>query len=117
MKRWSATARTSRIYASNSPWLSSRISSGRPVSAFSRKFPGDGGAIKAITLRGRTLSRKDLDDAVDMAKGMGAGGLIWMRRDAEKLQSPVVKFLSEAETTGIDRARGPGTETSKPGTT
>ncbi|HME41476.1 MAG TPA: aspartate--tRNA ligase [Syntrophorhabdales bacterium] len=69
-----------------------------------KKVCSDGGAIKAITLRGRTLSRKDLDDAVDMAKGMGAGGLIWMRRDAGKLQSPVVKFLSEVEITGIDRA-------------
>ncbi|HUJ89142.1 MAG TPA: aspartate--tRNA ligase [Syntrophorhabdales bacterium] len=70
------------------------------------KVVGDGGAIKAITLQGRTLSRKDLDDAVDMAKSMGAGGLIWMRRDAGKLQSPIVKFLSERETTGIDQACG-----------
>jgi aspartyl-tRNA synthetase len=71
-----------------------------------KKVCADGGAIKAITLRGRTLSRKDLDDAVDTAKGMGAGGLIWMRRDAGKLQSPVVKFLSDAETTGIGQACG-----------
>jgi aspartyl-tRNA synthetase len=71
-----------------------------------KKVVGDGGAIKAIALHGRTLSRKDLDDAVDMAKSMGAGGLIWMRKDAGKLQSPIVKFLSEQETANADQACG-----------
>jgi len=66
-----------------------------------KKIVGEGGAIKAIVLKGRTLSRKDLDDAVDSAKGMGSGGLIWMRKEAGKLASPIVKFLSEQETTGI----------------
>ena len=66
-----------------------------------KKIVGEGGAIKAIVLKGRTLSRKDLDDAVDSAKGMGSGGLIWMRKEADKLASPIVKFLSEQETTGI----------------
>ena len=66
-----------------------------------KKIVGEGGAIKAIVLKGRTLSRKDLDDAVDAAKGMGSGGLIWMRKEADKLASPIVKFLSEQETTGI----------------
>ncbi|HVN25886.1 MAG TPA: aspartate--tRNA ligase [Syntrophorhabdales bacterium] len=71
-----------------------------------KKVVGDKGAIKAIALHGRTLSRKDLDDAVDMAKGMGAGGLIWMRKDSGKLQSPIVKFLSEEETMSADQACG-----------
>ncbi len=71
-----------------------------------KKVAADGGAIKAIALHGRTPSRKDLDDAVDMAKGLGAGGLIWMRKDAGKLASPIVKFLSEQETASIDRACG-----------
>jgi aspartyl-tRNA synthetase len=66
-----------------------------------KKIVGEGGAIKAIVLRGKTLSRKDLDDAVDAAKGMGSGGLIWMRKEAGKLASPIVKFLSEQETSGI----------------
>ncbi len=65
-----------------------------------------GGAIKGIVLHGRTLSRKDLDDAVDAAKGMGAGGLIWMRKDAGKLVSPIVKFLSGEETSRADEACG-----------
>ena len=71
-----------------------------------KKVVAGGGAIKGIALRDRTLSRKDLDDAVDMAKSLGADGLIWMRRDAEKLQSPVVKFLSEQELAAIGPACG-----------
>ncbi len=62
-----------------------------------KKTIHDGGAIKSIILKGKTLSRKDLDTAVEMAKEMGAGGLIWMRRDAEGLQSPIAKFLSDSE--------------------
>jgi aspartyl-tRNA synthetase len=66
-----------------------------------KKIVGEGGAIKGIVLKGKALSRKDLDDAVDAAKGMGSGGLIWMRKEADKLASPIVKFLSEQEISGI----------------
>jgi aspartyl-tRNA synthetase len=68
-----------------------------------QKAIADKGAIKGLALRGKTLSRKDLDSAVDMAKSLGAGGLIWMRRDEGKLVSPIVKFLKESETSAIDK--------------
>jgi aspartyl-tRNA synthetase len=71
-----------------------------------KKVVGDGGAIKGIALRSRSLSRKDLDTAVDTAKTLGAGGLIWMRRDEGKLVSPIVKYLKEDETASIDAAFG-----------
>ena len=71
-----------------------------------KKTIEDGGVIKAIVLAGKTLSRKDLDTAVDVAKEMGAGGLIWMRRDAEGLQSPIAKFLSDSEKTEMERILG-----------
>jgi aspartyl-tRNA synthetase len=71
-----------------------------------KKVVGDGGAIKGIALRSRSLSRKDLDTAVDTAKALGAGGLIWMRRDEGKLVSPIVKYLKEDETASIDAAFG-----------
>jgi aspartyl-tRNA synthetase len=66
-----------------------------------KKTIGSGGKVKALALKGKTLSRKDLDVAVDMAKELGSGGLIWMRRDAEGLQSPVVKFLNDEEKSRI----------------
>lgn len=62
-----------------------------------------GGGIKGILLKGMTLSRKDLDTAVDVAKEMGAGGLIWIRRDESGLQSPVVKYLKDEEKDRLDR--------------
>lgn len=71
-----------------------------------KKTVDDGGVIKAIVLTGKTLSRKDLDTSVDMAKEMGAGGLIWMRRDAEGLQSPIAKFLNDGEKTEMEKVLG-----------
>lgn len=67
-----------------------------------KKVAGEGGAIKGLALRGKTLSRKDLDTAVDTAKGFGAGGLIWMRKEGGKLLSPIVKYLSDAEVSSIE---------------
>ena len=61
-----------------------------------------GGAIKGLALRGKSLSRKDLDTAVDTAKAFGAGGLIWMRKEGGKLLSPIVKYLSEIEVSSIE---------------
>jgi aspartyl-tRNA synthetase len=71
-----------------------------------KKVVGDGGAIKGIALRAKSLSRKDLDTAVDTAKTLGAGGLIWMRKDEGRLVSPIVKYLREDETALIDAAFG-----------
>lgn len=55
------------------------------------------GVVKSIVLKGKNLSRKDLDTSVDVAKQLGAEGLIWIRRDGDTLQSPVVKYLNEGE--------------------
>ena len=62
-----------------------------------KKTIDDGGAIKGIVLKGKTLSRKDLDTAVEITKEMGAGGLIWIRKDNDGLQSPIVKYLKDNE--------------------
>ena len=71
-----------------------------------KKTLDGGGAIKGIALKGKQLSRKDLDTAVDTAKSLGAGGLIWMRKDEGKLASPIVKYLTEGETQVIDARFG-----------
>ena len=55
------------------------------------RLPGEGG-----------MSRAQVDKLVDRAKQLGAGGLVWMRVvDGGALESPVLKFLSEAEQLGI----------------
>jgi len=66
-----------------------------------KKTVSDGGAIKSLVLKGKTLSRKDLDTAVEVTKEMGAGGLIWMRKEKEGLQSPIVKYLTNNETSTL----------------
>ncbi len=56
-----------------------------------------GGVVKAITLKGVDLSRKDIDDLTKFVQGLGAKGLAWIKVEKEKLTSPIVKFFSEEE--------------------
>lgn len=62
-----------------------------------------GQCVKGIRVPGGAegASRKRLDELTDMAKRWGAKGLVWMRVQEEKLDSPVAKFLSEDELAGI----------------
>ncbi len=67
-------------------------------------------SIKGLRLEGgaATTTRSRLDDLTDRAKRWGAKGLVWMRvedpsdgSDLPTLNSPVAKFLSDAEKAGI----------------
>jgi aspartyl-tRNA synthetase len=60
-------------------------------------------AIKGILVSGEgDMSRSKLDALTDRAKELGAGGLVWLRvREGLVLESPVAKFLSEAEQLGV----------------
>ena len=57
------------------------------------------GCIKSIVIDDyNEFTRKDLDDLVDMAKKYGAGGLIWIKVEENRvLNSPISKFLSPEE--------------------
>jgi aspartyl-tRNA synthetase len=63
-----------------------------------RAFAG-ADAIKGIRVPGLgDAPRSRLDALTERAKSLGAQGLVWMRvREGGVLESPVVKFLSEAE--------------------
>jgi aspartyl-tRNA synthetase len=67
-----------------------------------RAFAG-ADAIKGIRVEGGgDMTRSRLDALTDQAKRGGAAGLVWMRvRDGGALDSPVAKFLSEAEQLGL----------------
>ncbi len=57
-----------------------------------------GGTIKAVVVPdGSQLSRKDLDDLTEFVAIYGAKGLAWIRVNEDGWQSPIVKFLSDAE--------------------
>jgi aspartyl-tRNA synthetase len=60
-------------------------------------------AVKGICVKGEgDLARSRLDALTERAKELGAAGLVWMRvRDGGVLESPVAKFLSEAEQLGV----------------
>jgi len=53
------------------------------------------------------FSRKELDDAVEDAKKLGAGGLVWIKKNGDELKSPVVKLFSEEEKDAL-RKQFPG---------
>lgn len=59
--------------------------------------------VKGIRVpAGAERTRKQLDDLTDTAKRYGAKGLVWMKvEDDRSLTSPVAKFLSEPELSGI----------------
>jgi aspartyl-tRNA synthetase len=63
-----------------------------------RAFAG-ADAVKGIRVEGQAdMSRSKLDALTERAKSLGAQGLVWIRvRDGGVLESPVAKFLSEAE--------------------
>ncbi len=65
-------------------------------------------AVKGVRVpEGGDTSRSQLDALTDRAKSLGAPGLVWMRvRDGGTLESPVAKFLSEAEQIGVVDALG-----------
>ncbi len=64
-----------------------------------------GGTVRGINAGPLGLARSGLDALVARAQELGAKGLVWMVvEDDGSVRSPVAKFLSEAELTGIVEA-------------
>ncbi len=65
------------------------------------------GIIKALVISGGAQwSRSRLDGYTKLAESLGARGLAWIKYLASEWQSPISKFLSEAEKTGIIEKTG-----------
>jgi aspartyl-tRNA synthetase len=57
-----------------------------------------GGAVKAICVKGgASLSRSQIDSFTEIAKSEGAGGLAYLTYKDGEVQSPIAKFMNEAE--------------------
>ncbi len=68
------------------------------------------GVVKAICVKsGAEFSRKDLDDLTEVAVSFGAKGLAWVKLTAEGWQSPIAKFLTDAEKAAIASAMNAAT--------
>jgi len=66
-----------------------------------------GGAVRAIVVSGKAdASRKDVDGWTAIAKTRGAKGLVSFAFGGSEVRSPVAKFFSADELTGIRRAAG-----------
>jgi aspartyl-tRNA synthetase len=62
----------------------------------------EGAVVKGIVLPGRAdMARRELDELVDHAKSLGAGGLVWVGVTPDGLKSPLDKFFSEDERAGL----------------
>ncbi len=75
-----------------------------------RAFAGaldSGGAVRGINVGNQGLSRAGFDKLVDEAQGLGAKGLVWMVGEEDgSLRSPVAKFLTDEELSGVTAAMG-----------
>jgi len=63
---------------------------------------GSGGQVKLICYpSGASLSRKEIDDLTTLAKSMGAKGLAYLLVNEDGVKSPIAKFLSPEEISGL----------------
>ncbi|MFN8618595.1 MAG: aspartate--tRNA ligase [Dehalococcoidia bacterium] len=66
-----------------------------------------GGEIKAIRVPGKAdMTRREIDELTEIARGGGAKGLAYIGFTPGELRSPIAKFLSEAEIGAIRSLAG-----------
>lgn len=68
-----------------------------------------GGIVKALKVS-KDLSRKDLDNLHEFARGLGAKGLSWLRVGPEgwpSITGPLAKFVSEEERASLGKGMNP----------
>ena len=71
-----------------------------PFSVF-RDAIGQGGVVRGFVIAGAAgTSRKDLDQLVEEARQLGAGGLVWVRVAQQTLQSSALKAAGEVALRG-----------------
>ncbi|HPR09605.1 MAG TPA: aspartate--tRNA ligase [Candidatus Saccharibacteria bacterium] len=69
---------------------------------FKNAAASEGGAVKAICVKGgASLSRSQIDKFTEIAKSEGAGGLAYLTYKDGEVQSPIAKFMNEAELTEV----------------
>jgi aspartyl-tRNA synthetase len=68
-----------------------------------------GGLVKGFAAPGgAALSRRELDDLVQIARSRGAAGLVWIAVEETGVRSPVDKHLSPGEIESVRAATGAG---------
>jgi aspartyl-tRNA synthetase len=70
-----------------------------------------GGCVRGLRAPGAAgLSRRQLDELTDLARGKGAKGLAWAALENDNVRSPFARFLTPGQMTGLSEAlaAGPG---------
>jgi aspartyl-tRNA synthetase len=75
---------------------------------FDEVMSGDGAIRGIVVPGGATASRKDLDRWTELVRKNGAKGLVWIKRDQDKLSSSVLKVLGEERCLAIAESLGAG---------
>jgi aspartyl-tRNA synthetase len=84
------------------------VFAGTGFRAFAAVLDSDG-LIKAFAAPGGVqLSRKELDELVQVAKSRGAAGVVWIAVEDDGIRSPVEKHLAPEEIEGVRRVTGAG---------
>ncbi len=74
-----------------------------------REAVASGGVVRGIVVPdGGGASRKELDTLAEEAKALGAGGLVWVRRSGDAVQSSALKAAGEAALRSALDAAGAG---------
>jgi len=74
-----------------------------------REAVEQGGIVKVLRIPdGERLSRKDLDGLPDLVAPYGAKGVAWVRITDSGWQSPIAKFLTDAERAAIEHTCASG---------
>jgi aspartyl-tRNA synthetase len=68
----------------------------------------DGGAVVGMNAGKREPARAELDGLIERAQELGAKGLVWAFREGDGWRSPVAKFLSDEELSGLNARLGAG---------
>ncbi|MDD2908890.1 MAG: aspartate--tRNA ligase [Candidatus Gracilibacteria bacterium] len=67
----------------------------------------NGGCVKAMKMDGVNMSRKDIDEVTEVARGGGAKGLAYIIYDEEGPRSPILKYFSESEIKALETRFSP----------
>ena len=63
--------------------------------------------VKAICVKGgATLTRREIDEFTDKARKLGAGGLAYILYTDEGVKSPILKFMTDSEISGVAKLTG-----------
>jgi aspartyl-tRNA synthetase len=74
-----------------------------------REAVAGGGVVRGIVVPGgAAASRKELDTLAEEAKSLGAGGLVWVRRSGDAIQSSALKAAGEGTMRAALDAAGAG---------